>query len=56
MFIPDKCSGFSLKEGRFRSAIRKTFFAVMVVRYRERLSREVVHAPPVEFFKARLDG
>ncbi|KFQ13774.1 hypothetical protein N330_13037, partial [Leptosomus discolor] len=47
-------SGFKLKEGRFRLDIRKKFFTVRVVRL-EQVAREVVDAPSLEVFKARLD-
>ena len=49
-------NGCKLKGGRFRSDIRKKFFAVRVVRPWPRLPREAVAAPSLAVSKARLDG
>ena len=48
--------GFKLKEGRFKLEVRRKFLTQRVVRHWKRFPREVVDAPSLEVFKARLDG
>jgi len=48
--------GFKLKEGTFRLDIRKKFFTVGWWILWHRFPRELVDAPSLETFKARLDG
>jgi len=50
-------SGLLAKRSKgFRLAIRKKFFTGRVVNPWHRMPREVVNAPSLETFKARLDG
>ncbi|KFQ69708.1 hypothetical protein N335_13797, partial [Phaethon lepturus] len=44
---------FKLKEGRFKLAIRKTFFMMRVVNHWHRLPREVVDAPSLATSQVR---
>ncbi|KFV00262.1 hypothetical protein N340_09331, partial [Tauraco erythrolophus] len=48
-------NGFKIEGGRCRLDIRKKFFTMRVVEHWNRFPREVVDAPSLETFKARLD-
>jgi len=46
----------NLLERRFWTDFRKKFFSQRMVRHWHRLPKEVVDAPSLETFNARLDG
>ena len=48
-------NGLELRQSRFRLDIRRKFFTQSVVMHCNRLPKEVVDAPSLGAFKARLD-
>ena len=48
-------NGFKVRQGRFRLDFRRKFFTQRVVTYWNRLLKEVMDAPSLEAFRARLD-
>ena len=53
--VTEHGTSFKLKKGRFRLDIRKNSSTATVARHWHRLPRDVVDAPSLDTFRARLD-
>jgi len=51
-----RSNDFKLREGRFSLDIRKKFSTIRVMKHWHRLPTEVLEAPSLETFQARLEG
>ncbi|KGL74753.1 hypothetical protein N309_03347, partial [Tinamus guttatus] len=49
-------NGYKLKHRKFHLHVGKNFFPVTVTEHWNRLPREVVEPPSLEFFQSRLDA
>lgn len=47
---------FKLEEGLFKVDIMVKVFTVRLVKHWHKLCREIIHAPSLEAFRARLNG
>ena len=50
-----RVDGFKLRQGRFKLDNRRKFFTQRMMMHWNRLPKDVVDAPSLEAFKARLD-